>query len=410
MRRGLSGSGARKRRGSLALLPSFPLLPQLAIFDLAIALTSPVTKSGPPSRPFAPEMNGIARQLEDGEGAPKDTRGYLFHFPALGLPDPAGEWVRLKVAIGRRDECFERMLHSVLEGGHLREGTPAYKVIEIELNGAVWFLPTTMPLESDSELEIFQLDVHRMPASAAPPSVRGKGVDNATYVFIDRNGPHGKLRLEMGPLVPFERKPFSDEDMLKNLNVIGGAEFSIEGVQLYRHCNEPHLHQRDPFPPTSASSRPQKKAESERAKADALVKAHNIWHLMTKGMLPEDFQRQVFGDAIAAGLLSPSTPFVPNPRQRLAAHIRVSPEPDGDLRGLDYALSSVDEDEEPPTDEAKWIPFPPRLAEENWVRCGVNLKRYEMGKRLLTKDDWPPKPTSLMISKLAGLSLGSGRR
>lgn len=72
---------------------------------------------------------------------------------------------------------------------------------------------------------------------------------------------------------------------------------------------------------------------------------------------------------------------------------RVSPEEDEDFRGIDYALTTKGFEH---VKEGEWRPLPLQAMDQEWVRCGVNLARWQAGKKLFTREEWPPRPTTLM--------------
>lgn len=72
-----------------------------------------------------------------------DPNGYLFKLPSLGLPDPAGEWVRVCGAIGSRDEAIRLVGDHKAADAPLRRIDGKYGIKELEHDGSIWFFPTS---------------------------------------------------------------------------------------------------------------------------------------------------------------------------------------------------------------------------------------------------------------------------
>lgn len=98
-----------------------------------------------------------------------DERGYVFLFPSLGIPDPKGEWISLRAAIGTQDVATP-ILENPDTQAPLRFPTGQEHVIDLEQDGVVWQLPCLKPETIYKDPEIFTVRVRRFPLATAPPN------------------------------------------------------------------------------------------------------------------------------------------------------------------------------------------------------------------------------------------------
>lgn len=94
-----------------------------------------------------------------------DQRGYIFAFPALGLPDPAGEWVHLKVGIGSKERAIPKLNDGASSAPRRFAGEES-KVLDVEYEGAVWLLPLCAPQQAACDTEVFTIKARRVPAAS----------------------------------------------------------------------------------------------------------------------------------------------------------------------------------------------------------------------------------------------------
>lgn len=163
---------------------------------------------------------------------------------------------------------------------------------------------------------------------------------------------------------------------------------AVEAVELLKICSNPTPAQAvPPRPPADPCAAVVWTKQREKVRAHA----YKLWEDKVSESMSKDWLRQVHKDAVAAGIRKEAF----NPSSRLAS-FRMSHEDDWDIRGLDYALDS---ETGLPSEKLKWLPMPAHAADPEWVRLGVNLFRSGIGRRLITKEEWPPKPTTLMMEK-----------
>ena len=146
-----------------------------------------------------------------------------------------------------------------------------------------------------------------------------------------------------------------------------------------------------------------KAAERKKRINEERDRAHEALSAMSNDAVSEAWLREIYQDAVAAGLRK--SPIFNEDRPIFK--VRVSHEPDRDVRGLDYALVPDDEDFSAPK-EGNWMPVPPHAFTPEYVRAVVNLFRVGAGKRLFSKAEWPPAPTTLM--RVKGQEGGRSRR
>lgn len=315
-----------------------------------------------------------------------DPNGYLYQLPSLGLPDPAGEWVRVLGAIGFKDDSLPLVESTKVEDVPILQRVQGeHGLIEVEYQDAIWFMPTAVALQSASRPKLFSVNVQRLPAAGAPPSPRSKLPKEIDWIFINKQA----QALEMGR---FERSELQLESLYEMLE----GQFSIEVVRHFRRCINPSAAEAEPVLPPLESRPPRAADEDDQADEDDRLTGDTtmLWLSLGRMFIKEDRRNQLHHDVVTAGLYRSLQAIGPDDN---LARFRVSHEPDLDIRGIDYALS--DKYGNPPPRLAEWLPVPPRAVEAAWIRLGVNLFRFSIGKRLFTKEEWPPRPTSLMVEK-----------
>lgn len=325
-----------------------------------------------------------------------DAQGYLFQIPCLGLPDPGGEWVTLRAAIGTKKQCTSLLETCKPTDAKLCKPDGNYEVVEAEHDGAVWFFPMLRLLKGGSKKpELLSVNVRRQPISSPPKAYRLKLPSGIDVAFLNKST---KLFEYKGSSWTRVKEDDDDEelDLAKDFNVNIRTPDShkldesvaMEAVELMRICRNPTAAQAEPArPPSDPSLVVQWSNERSKIRAHA----YKLWDDQVNEKVNKDWLRKVHKDAVAAGLRQPTF----NAKSQLA-RFRISREDDWDIRGYDYALDS---EKGLPEDKLEWLPMPAHAADPEWVRCGVNLFRSGIGRRLITKEEWPPKPTTLMMKK-----------
>lgn len=79
-----------------------------------------------------------------------DERGFIFLLPKLGDPDPAGDWVCVKAAIGTKEDALYRLMHDKEVKMPLRKDLGDDRVImPIHFNGSLLMVPLLKPASTD---------------------------------------------------------------------------------------------------------------------------------------------------------------------------------------------------------------------------------------------------------------------
>lgn len=330
-----------------------------------------------------------------------DDRGYLFHLPSLGIPDSEGEWVTVRAASGTKEQCASLLTNGKPLDAPLRDPRGKDKVVDTEFQGCVWLLPTTHLQEDESKSELFSVRVYRKPAASVPGRrERMRHANSVQAVFVNKSKHEWDVFKSMRPKVENATLPESkaaklNEDFSVPIPTPSNSSpdgfLALEGLKVFQLCVNP----------TSAQSKalkpPKDAAEVEQWKkrqVDIGQCALDLWRARGPDCVSMDWIKEAHIEAARAGLRK----FHWDPRDGVLqlANMRQSPEVDGDVRGMEYALN---EKEARRTGMAvQWRPLPAHAADEEWVRCGVNIVRRAMGKKLFTKDGWPNRrPTTLML-------------
>lgn len=338
------------------LRPLFPSLPSLlnlslqiearrAVIDQELAHTSsPLTFTSMPS-------SSSRRTIID-------NRGFAFVFPHLGLPDPAGEWVLLKAAIGFNEEILTPLVNSDILETPLRHTDGQTSLVAIDFEGALWVLPLLKPRGSPGAApEFFTIKARRQTPgwlSAERPELPGR----SDWIFLPMEA-YAKQKREFASL----------------------ARSAPQGQQA-----------RSPFYVidcgTAADTRPEKKAK-ERKKAEKPMTEEEV--LMGCQIFRDDWCREVYAELMreAAQKGDPSSVSPTGLKFRL----RVHPAKNDDFRSLDYVVCGKDEDVGTSIAEERWLPLSPHATRPDAQRHSVNLLRRSAGKKTFSREEWPPTPT-----------------
>lgn len=295
--------------------------------------------------------------------------GFLYALPKLGVPDPAGEWVRIQVAMGSKADCARLLEGSEVDEAPLRILDALCGTIEIEHDGAVWFLPTSLEhlrSSTTSSVEAFSVKVHRLPASTVPPANRVQMPGENDWLYINKRAG------QMG----FGAFPTMSEDLLQQL----GSKYAKVGLALFRKCADPLPIQCQPAAPLPQAKSADEAAKRREKEEEVSRVGWGLWYGAAEHSIDKEWMQQLTQRATS----------------NMDFRLRISPEEDEDVRGVDYVLCP--EGDTRPDHFLGWRPLPAHVAEDRWALTGVNLKRHELGKKLFTKEEWHSRrPTTLMM-------------
>lgn len=310
-----------------------------------------------------------------------DQRGFVFQFPSLGLADPAGEWVTLRAAAGTKTECAALLAAAKAADAPFQPPKSTYSVIEVDCQGAIWYLPTSHSQKDDSKPELFSVKVRRVLASAVPKNKDRTKLSNSATEAIFFNKSTGKI--EYATLPESKAATFSSS-LYVSLTTPTGSHpsdaITLEGLDQWRRCLNPTPAQcAPPQRPTNPAARAEWVQKKKRIQDDA----SKLWQARANDAYNHEWAKEVCQEAGRKIKWEGTIEL---------GGMRVSPEEDWDIRGLDYSLSKSLE-----AKEEDWRPLPLHAADQEWVRCGVNLNRSALGLRLFMKEEWPPRPTTMML-------------
>lgn len=326
-----------------------------------------------------------------------NASGYLFQLPPLGVPDPAGDFQFVLAAIGTKPQCEKlledhqassakpRRIHYLQEGSHA--------LVQVEHEGAIWFLPV-FPCNSDAEPELLKMELRRQIINAVPARERRKLPSGTQQVFLSQDA----KRLEYGSSSTSIAKELEDDFTFGNpRSYYTGLydDLEDEAFELLNIWRNPTPAQCVPArpPPGPGGAQGLHAAMQWKHKRKCVKQyAKALLEEMQDECVHKDWLKEVHHEAVVGGVRKPKW----DPKAPLVSR-RPSHEADFDIRGWDYAW--VSQDGTPTCDDATWLPMPARAADPEYIRANVNMMRDSVGKRLFTKKEWPPRPTTRMLEK-----------
>lgn len=109
-----------------------------------------------------------------------DPRGYIFKLPTLGLPDPNGQWVHIKVAIGLKHQAAAALQDPNVSAPR-RYACDRYALVDLDYEGACFIIPLCLPELPSPATEVFTLRVRRHLAEDLPCDDRIKLPDGLGF-------------------------------------------------------------------------------------------------------------------------------------------------------------------------------------------------------------------------------------
>lgn len=291
-----------------------------------------------------------------------NLRGYAFNLPTLGLPDPEGEWVIIKAAIGLRDQALPLVTkYSVAPA--VRYAYQGCGMLDVEYQGAVWILPLVGPhkLNEDAEAELFLLKTRRLPLSSSRKHCRTK-LPNGDNPF------HLVHRKGMAQFEVSTRTTVSDD------KAFWAMELSQDGEQ----SEEEEV--------SSEEEGPLSAFDHIRAHLPELIKVvkdkeKNVieWDESPQSALEEAWYTKTMRKAIQDAKLT-RTPISPR-----GPGFSLRSLPCGEGARFDYAIL-LDDREVPRFDE--WRRLPMHAFKPGRALSFTNQVRKHWGKRPLTEKEW----------------------
>lgn len=313
-----------------------------------------------------------------------NAEGYLFQLPSLGLPDPSGEWVTLRCAIGDHKTCA-LLLNSSNSNQPIDLIKPDSKqeVVEAELEGAIWSFPLLSSSPSASRpkakagSKLLNVYVKRQSsssyASGSRAQERTKLPDGITLVFL--NKVTRRFEYETPPSLGSEAKK-ENEDTPQDLSIsnapaniqnLTNSTASTSAAQVGRR--------RAHFSMDAATVRAMIQ-HGKRARAHA----HESWESRINAGVNNRL-RQMQEDDTAASL----------PQLSLASGLAISSASHNNRPGVPKGSNGK---ERTTTSMLQWLlPLPLWTLLSQWMRSVVSLFRPRAGTSSVAKRQWPPRRT-----------------
>lgn len=300
-----------------------------------------------------------------------DERGYFFALPSLGLPDPAGEWVTIKGAVGIEQQALPLVLNSSsTTTARMRSPGVDDKVMDVEYQGALWLLPLVAPRGKPNDPpEVFNVRVQRFLPSVAPDPARRKLDDNLTWVC----------------LMPTEGMTAYLASLSTPASCPAGK---TEGEHSSPAGSTPSTSGPAPSPPTTSRPKLFMQTQVRQEEEGKGRKGSDKWEDWAGESLDEGWCRSVMLKALKE--FSQSDPSVS--AKPVTILLREHPAWNGDFRSLDYTVVRVDEDASGSFGEHRWTPLPPGACKPGAERRLVNMAREKVRMRPFGEDEWPPGP------------------
>lgn len=160
-------------------------------------------------------------------GSAVDKRGHLFRFPSLGLPDPEGEWVIIRAAIGTRKNATSKLKNDSIEPP-MRYAYQGCGSMDIEHDGAIWVVPLVAANHvSGDATEFFLLKSRRLPLSSKHKTVLTKLQKGQEICHVVH--PRGLAEFEVSP------QPTSSDDKAFWSMTLAALAREAKGVGRERH-------------------------------------------------------------------------------------------------------------------------------------------------------------------------------
>lgn len=277
----------------------------------------------------------------------------MFKLPHLGLPDPTGELVLVKAAIGTKAAALDRLVNDPTFKTPLRLEEDDCGMTGFDFQGALWALPLLKPAASpNAPPEFFSVKVRRMfPDAYDFP--RTKLPDHFDWVFY----------------------PMSVYKGLQNQSSAKDEQEELGGF-LFQGGRASEA--RDAAKQTKKKKQRNPNEEISELEALSMDIFEESWW--------EGVQLQAMLEEFKLGNRSPKSPA------DLTIRVRVHPTPNDDYRGLDYAICRADDPSDAKPPEERWKPMPPEATKPGGERYHVNLCRKSKGHKPFTKEEWDQMP------------------
>lgn len=294
-----------------------------------------------------------------------NEEGFFFQLPKLGLNEPAVGWATMKAGIGTKEAVSA--LIDANAPTPLRTPEGEHRVMEIEWQGYVWFLPflNNPPHKPQPSPDVFTINVRRALKATVSNGVQRREIDMGpeyrNFFLVDPNPDKGNAP-EWPPL-PTAKDASWEKSKLIQTCLNPGPE----------HCKEK----------SKVHGQKVEEKVGEAKERKQMEKAWKRWAAMQLDEVNEEWLREVHRSAVAAGMRKKTSAFKKDePLVRLRPHAA----PFFEVTQLEYAICDSDG---AVSDNANWKALPANAYSQDFVRCTINLVRLECRKRLFARAEWP---------------------
>lgn len=293
-----------------------------------------------------------------------DTRGYIFKFPTLGLPDVAGEWHLIQAAITNTDMATPRFFDGPASAAAPRYPVHGDGLLSLEHDDAVWIVPLLRPQQAFPETELFTLQARRERLTIMPRKRRPKTVDGGDMFIF----PHA-ARLpgfDFSRLTEQDKTPCeADEKAYWDKN--------LRGLLTLRFDREEPL----PTPRSVVATRVSQKSELDDASE---VERLEGWLQNPDSLLDQAWRLEAVKAAVDSATRAGTylTPIGP------AFAFGATPQKKGNKVRFQYAVSVLEEFK---LDEVEWKQVPPHAFKPGAELKLVNQVRRIRGKEAMTQEE-----------------------
>lgn len=161
-----------------------------------------------------------------------DHHGFMLQLPALGLVDPAGEWVTLRAACGTMEQCAELLAASNTSIPPLRATETEFGVVRAQFQSAMWSVPT-IHAQRQAKPEVFRVRIKRQSPSALPADIeRTRLPIDTEAIFLSKT----TLKLEAASLPISQTRKFKEGFSVQVTGPSMSDTCSKETLDVYRLC------------------------------------------------------------------------------------------------------------------------------------------------------------------------------
>lgn len=292
-----------------------------------------------------------------------DDRGFFFVLPQLGLPDPGGEKVEVKAAIGIKEEVLLPLFQSNINDLPLRAYDDNATLTGLDYRGSAWLFPLVQPPSLPSPPQFFKVLAKRVLPQTLPTQ-RNKLIAEAEWVRIPIKVYTRQMRAERSNFKPSEESASE----LERYHLLEWGKFA------------------ELTPDLTPLDEREEVVEGEMTEWDVLMDKSTL----TKEWTQETYFRKMREAAQRGESIDITT---------LKIRTRIHPAEDNDFRSIDYIVVTQEETIKYMAagkgfPEERWEHLPLEAMKPGAYRVSVNIHRLDAGMKAFSREEWPPAPLS----------------